>query len=80
MELTKLETDLAGELLRAQQLSEQFSSKEHNYKQRIANLENDLRITYKKHKKDLAELNEQYRHENYKERYNQLAIENARLA
>ena len=39
------------------------------------NLQNDMRLLYKKHKMDLAQLNDTYQHEEYKSRYQAILVE-----
>eukprot|EP00026_Physarum_polycephalum_P000256 Phypoly_transcript_00256.p1 GENE.Phypoly_transcript_00256~~Phypoly_transcript_00256.p1 ORF type:complete len:1799 (+),score=500.24 Phypoly_transcript_00256:31-5397(+) len=39
------------------------------------NLQNDLRLLYLKHKKDLADIEEEYKHEQYKQRYMEVVVD-----
>ena len=58
---------------------EQFATKEGAMQKKIKNLENDLKVTFKNHKKNLSDLEEAYKHEEYKERYQAVLAENQSL-
>lgn len=58
---------------------EQFATKEAAMQRRIRNLETDLKTSFNNHKKSLSDLEEQYKHENYKVRYAAIISENQDL-
>jgi len=75
----KIEHELQTKNSAFDQVMEEFASKEAALQKRIRNLESDLKTSFKNHKKNLADIEALYKHEDYKTRYTSIIAENQSL-
>ena len=76
---SKLEHELQTKNTAFDQVMEEFAAKEAGLQKRVRNLESDLKTTFKNHKKNLADIEALYKHEDYKVRYTSVIAENQSL-
>ena len=85
-QLQQMESDMSALRSHAAQARQEMDSLRADYDSKLAaqtsaakNLQEDLRRIYHKHKKELADLQAEYKHDAYKERYAEVVQENSML-